>query len=124
MNGTRKNDLLLILVCLGAAALLLLARGGGFPEKKNAVIIITVNDSEQFHAAASELVLPYTLVIDGYEGGYNRFIIDEDGDGKVGVRCEEADCPDKICVHTGRVTMPDQPVVCLPHRVTARIIQE
>ena len=36
----------------------------------------------------------------------------------------EADCPDKICVHTGLVTLPDEPIVCLPHRVTARIVEQ
>ena len=62
---------------------------------------------------------PYTFTVEDPEGGCNVVSV------KPGSICvETADCPDKICVHTGRVTLPDQPVVCLPHRVTARIIQE
>ncbi len=124
MSRKTRNDLLLIIICLAAAALFLLFRGGSFLHKKDAVIVVTVDDREQFRARASELVLPYTLTVSGYEGGHNHFIIDEDENGAIGVRCEKADCPDKICVQTGRVTLPDQPVVCLPHRVTARILPE
>ena len=37
------------------------------------------------------------------------------------VRMSEADCPDKICVKTGRISRSGQSIVCAPHRVTVTI---
>ena len=34
---------------------------------------------------------------------------------------EDADCPDKVCVKTGKIKSPGQTVVCLPHRVVIEI---
>lgn len=33
----------------------------------------------------------------------------------------ESDCPDKICVHTGRIHLPAQTAACLPNRVYIKI---
>lgn len=38
-----------------------------------------------------------------------------------GVRMIRADCPDQICVHTGRITETGQSIVCVPHRVVVTI---
>lgn len=46
-----------------------------------------------------------------YEGRRN---IIEINDGRIRVR--EADCPDRVCVHTGWLT-PAVPIVCLPNRL-------
>lgn len=39
-----------------------------------------------------------------------------------GVRMIAADCPDKICMHTGRITRSGQSIVCVPNRVTVTIV--
>lgn len=36
----------------------------------------------------------------------------------------ESDCPDKICVRTGFISSPRQAVVCLPKRISVRILDE
>jgi hypothetical protein len=41
-------------------------------------------------------------------------------DGAVGF--VRSDCPDKICVHTGFLSIPGQSAVCLPNRVVVRIV--
>lgn len=33
----------------------------------------------------------------------------------------DADCPDKICVNTGKIQFPGQSIICLPHRVVVEI---
>ncbi len=58
-----------------------------------------------------------TEMIEGYEGGYNKLVIAE------GYACvSEADCPDGLCVHMGRISRGGQSVVCLPHRVVVEIV--
>ena len=34
---------------------------------------------------------------------------------------KEADCPDKIDVKTGKITKPNQMLVCIPNRMTVRL---
>lgn len=51
--------------------------------------------------------------------GTNRIVI---GDG--GVRMEEADCPDHLCIKQGTISKDGQMIVCLPNRVTVRIADE
>ena len=46
-------------------------------------------------------------------GGTNLLVI-ENGTA----RMEEADCPDRTCVRTGRIRYAGQRIVCLPNRVT------
>ena len=36
----------------------------------------------------------------------------------------DADCPDKICVNTGKIQYPGQSIICLPHKVVIEIKEE
>ena len=38
-----------------------------------------------------------------------------------GVRVEEADCPDSVCVHTGTIDSPGSVIACVPNGVVVRI---
>ena len=51
--------------------------------------------------------------------GRNRLII-RDGEARI----EEVDCPDKLCVHQGRISHTNESIVCLPHRISVRITGE
>ncbi len=120
LNRKQKNDLILILVIL-AGCLLYYALHRTAPlvnETRN--IVISVGGKEVYHGPLG--IADGAIRIDGINGGSNVFIMEKDEHGNVGLRCTEADCPDLICVHTGLVVLPDEPIVCLPHRVTARII--
>ena len=33
-----------------------------------------------------------------------------------------ADCPDKVCVHSGSISGGSVPIICLPHRLEIRIV--
>ena len=37
---------------------------------------------------------------------------------------EEADCPDQICVKTGKIKYTGQSIICLPHKVVVEIKEE
>lgn len=131
MDRKKRNDIILIAVIVIAAALLYAVKSGhleklgifGSSAASDLSIVITVDDKEVYRERADRLQLPAKIDIDGYSGGYNTFTVDKDESGNIEISCIEADCPDKICVETGRVSTPDQPIVCLPHRVTARIIR-
>lgn len=56
-----------------------------------------------------------TVRID-WDGGYNVVTVSEGG-----VRVSEADCPDQICVRQGVISMGQETIVCLPHRLMIRL---
>lgn len=56
------------------------------------------------------------IIVNGYDGGTNTVVI-ENGT----VYMTEADCPDKICVNTGKISKIGETIVCLPHRVVVEI---
>ncbi len=57
-----------------------------------------------------------TINIQGYKGGVNTLII-QDGAAYM----KEADCPDKLCIHQGRISRDGMELVCMPNRVVVRI---
>jgi len=57
------------------------------------------------------------LVIEGYADGRNHLIIKE-GSAYI----SEASCPDKVCIHQGKISQNGEMIVCLPNRMTAQVI--
>lgn len=104
--GPRKNTLIL------AAALLVLLLLGLLVQRRllkkpGLRVVVEVNGER---AAVLPLSEEQALVLD--QTGYNRVRV---SDGAVFM--EEADCPDQVCVRTGRVDQPGGVIACLPHRV-------
>ena len=117
MNDERKKaalkrgDLYLIVGCLLAALVccglwLLLRKDGG-------TVIVEQNGRETARYALSE---DRTVRIEG-ERGYNLLVI-ENGEAWLA----EADCPNLLCVKTGRIRYAGQSIVCLPHKLAVRIM--
>ena len=109
-TALKRGDLYLIGGCLLAALLLgglwlLLRRAGG-------VVIVEQNGRETARYALSE---DRTVRIEG-AAGYNLLVI-ENGEAWI----MEADCPNRLCVQTGRIRYGGQSLVCLPHRLAVRI---
>ena len=69
--------------------------------------------------ARYELSEDREVVIDGYNGGVNTLIIE---DKKAYIK--DADCPDKLCEHQGKIHLVGQSLVCLPHRVVVEIVDD
>lgn len=57
------------------------------------------------------------LRIETGDDGWNHMIIK---DGKVHV--DSANCPNKDCVRQGEISLNNQSIICLPHRLTITII--
>lgn len=114
MNGKNaKNalryDILLIAVLLFVSALsvalMLVFRRGGDR------VAVEIDGS---------LVCEYSLAENGeypLNGGTNILVI-ENGEAYL----RYADCPDKVCVNTGKISYVGQTIVCLPNRVTVTVI--
>ena len=106
----KRGDLYLIVGCLLAALVccclwFLLRQDGG-------TVIVEQNGRETARYALSE---DRTVRIEG-AAGYNLLVI-ENGEAWI----MEADCPNRLCVQTGRIRYGGQSIVCLPHRLAVRI---
>ena len=99
----KKQDLILIAVVLAAAALLFL--GTKLMHKSPAEVVEISVDGNVVETL--DLAKDQELTIDGVSGGTNHLIIK---DGEVWV--SEATCPDKICVHQGKIHMDGEIIVC------------
>ena len=104
-----RYDILLICVLLFASLLAvgitLLNRAEG------ASVVVEIN---------GERVAEYSLADDGefsLNGGTNVLVI------KGGVAyLTYADCPDLVCVHTGKIKYVRQSIVCLPNRLSVTVV--
>ncbi len=61
---------------------------------------------------------PYDITVRTEDGGYNTIHVEQGS-----IRVSEADCPDRLCVKQGEITNGIYPIVCLPHRLTVRIVE-
>ena len=60
---------------------------------------------------------PVEFVLDG---DYHNKVVAERGR----IRFEDADCPDKVCVHTGWISRAGQVAACVPNRALIKIVGE
>lgn len=110
-NFFKKADAILLAVILALSVL-------GFvvlrkTASADSVVEVTVAGS---HYAS------YPLFKDGEykiaaDYGYNTIVIES---GQVWVK--EADCPNKDCMHFGKMNKEGQVILCLPHKLAVRII--
>lgn len=107
-----KRDIILVLVMLAAAMTALLIINYGV-KKKGTYAVVKVDGKELYKF---ELDKDTTVDVAGYQGGVNRIEVKA---GKVSMT--EADCPDELCVKTGKISRTGETIVCLPHRVVIEI---
>lgn len=108
-----KRDIILVLsmVIIAAAAFLII----NFAVKKDGSYAVIKVDGKVIKTQdlnSGET----TIEVNGYQGGVNKVVIN---DGKVSMT--EADCPDELCVKTGKISRVGETIVCLPHRVVVEI---
>lgn len=59
------------------------------------------------------------VTIDGSNGGTNHLII-KDGEAYI----DDASCPDKVCIHQGKIHLNGEMIVCLPNLMIAKVVSE
>ncbi len=105
---TLLRDLLLILALLLIALALWLAFGAQKAEGACAVVIVEGEEAARYRLDKNGV---YPL-----NGGSNTLVI-ENGYAWL----SEATCPDKICVHMGKIHLNGQLIVCLPNAVVVTV---
>ena len=107
-----KRDIMLIatLIIVCEAAFLII----NFVVKKDGITAVVKVDGNIVY------MLPLdknaSVTVEGYQGGSNTVVI-ENGT----VYMKDADCPDKLCEKTGKISKKGETIVCLPHRVVVEI---
>jgi hypothetical protein len=108
-----RNDFVLILVLL--AVILISFLVVRLQRQKDAFTVdVSVNGTT---VATYRLDEEIDTWIDGYQGGQNHLVI-QDGCARI----EEADCPDKLCVHQKAISKTNETIVCLPNKVVVQVI--
>lgn len=107
----RKNDIILAAVLITIAALIWLLTY--LSRSEGASVLVTV-DGEVFGE--------YPLATDteiriGDAENYNILVI-ENGTAHI----SEASCPDKLCVHQGKISYEGQSLICLPNKVIVEVV--
>ena len=77
--------------------------------------VISVDGKEIERIDLSRVEDSYDIVV---ETAYGRNTVHVEP-GAISVT--EADCPDRICVHQGKLTGGGIPIVCMPHRLVIEI---
>ena len=107
----RKKDFLLILIIVATAFLLWIGIVI-FAPKDNDCAVISVN---------SEIIAVLDIQKDGiyeFEGFYYPFTVEIKNSR---VHLINASCPDKVCQHTGYISVGGQSIVCLPNKVIIQL---
>ena len=107
----KRGDLYLIGGCLLAA---LICCGLWLGLRRDGAAVVVEQDGKE--TARYALDENRTVRIKG-QGGYNLLVI-EGGEAWL----LEADCPNLLCVKTGKIRYTGQSIVCLPHKVAVRIV--
>ena len=108
----RKRDLLVFLL---AAVLAGIGFWQWLPASGVPVVVIEQDGKEVRRVELDSISQPETVVL---EGEISVTVLLEPGQ----VSIVHSDCPDQICVNTGVLTRPGQSAVCLPARVSVRIV--
>lgn len=109
----QKRDAIL-LIGLFVLALLLLVFRRAVPKRGEMRVLISQDGVVVHTYPLSE---NRTEVIPASNGGRNTLHIEN---GAVWV--SDATCPDKICEHSGKITLPGELIVCLPNRLIIQIV--
>ena len=112
-NGSasiKRGDLWLILIILLVAGAVFLITWSG--RREGSRVIVTAEGKDYGSWPLSEdRTIP--IVIQDY---HNTLVI-RDGEAFM----QEADCPDKICVHHKPVSYGGESIICLPHKLVVTV---
>lgn len=109
-------DFILVLICILIAVFIgiYFFMSNKNQENISTVAVIKYDNNEIYRIDLNIVDEPYYIPIDRE---YHSKILVEKGK----ICFEEADCPDKVCVNTGKISKPGQVAVCLPAKLIIKI---
>ncbi len=109
-----KNDIVLavVIVVIAMAGLLLF----NFLKTPGDFVSVKIDGVEKYRYSLSENV--DTVIYTGEDNKQENRIVIKDGKASV----VSATCPDKICVGHREISMVNESIVCLPHKVVVEIV--
>jgi hypothetical protein len=115
-----KGDWVLLVVVILLSAGFFLFHNWRSAQVRNpsssAAVVVEIDGQAVYRYKLAEDLKPFRIET---ENGFNTLEIK---DGRV--RVVEADCPDLICVHTGWRSHVGQLIVCMPHYLVVKIVDE
>lgn len=110
---TKKHDLILVILLLALAALL----GGWYywTHRTPALRAEVTVDGDLVEVL--DMSKDQEVTIQGPRGGTNHLIV---RDGQIW--CDDATCPDKVCIHQGKQSLDGGIIVCLPNYMIVQVI--
>lgn len=114
MVKKKRNDLLLIgcLLIIGVFSLLAV-EWYKTSTTKNAQVVVLVDGTEIGRYLLSQ---DEEILIKGTKG--DNFLVIKNGKAWI----EEADCPDKLCMHAGKISKNGETIVCLPNKIVVEVV--
>lgn len=114
MKLFKKTDIIIIAVIIAAAVIISVAYKSVFAGKR----------------AKAEIYYYSKLVetVELTEGQERTFSIEENKnvvfhlDKEGNIRFIQSDCPDKVCIHAGKLHIPGQSAACLPNGIVVKIV--
>ena len=108
-----KRDLALILVLLSLSLIFL--AGFHFLHKKEGGVVVVTVDGKTF--GTFPLDQDQVIPIKNRRGVVSNKLTIKNGEAYM----SHADCPDKLCMHQGRISSDGQSIVCLPNRIVCTV---
>lgn len=99
-----------LIIIIGAIACYFIAKPSG-----GTIAVISIDGKEYSRIDLSRVKESYELVIEN-DFGKNILVVEP-----FAISISEADCPDQICVHQGKLTDNGLPIICMPHRLIISI---
>lgn len=110
----KKNEqiLLALILCISALAIIGMTIYKNNKVINNAKVIVSISGQEEYS---------FNLEEDGIhkietDAGYNEIEIKDKS-----VVMKDANCPDKLCIHQGKIDTDMETIVCLPHKLIVEI---
>ena len=111
-----KYDMVLISIIAVSALLLHFLFGYVFSLENASSVQITV-DGEIYGEYKFSQITDEKIIDIKTKFGHNTVVIEKNG-----AYVSYADCPDKVDVHSGRITKPGQIIICVPNRLSVQIL--
>lgn len=114
MKLFKKTDLIIIAVVIAAAVIIYVAYNSVFAGKRAKAEIYYYSKLVETVDLTTGLERTFSIE----ENKNVVFHLDKEGN----IRFVQSNCPDKVCIHAGKLHIPGQSAACLPNGIVLKIV--